>query len=163
MLDYYFELTIGVNVFKKSHILFCIFSFSASASCLDLNGVWEGPCNRDGVVKNEVLRIRQESCQHINFYRVDYKIGKPYEQRHENNYEKMINIFNFRWDKNSSGLLFDVDRIRWMKDKNIVSTGEGIGVIKVDGDKMLYSRTYTSRNREGIYSKKTRKCEFIRS
>jgi len=136
--------------------------FTFASSCPDLNGTWEGMCDRDGVVKKESILIRQNNCQHINFYRIDYKIGMPYEQRHENSYERMINIYNLYWGKDGQSLFFNVDRIRWMKHKNIVSTGEGVGVIKVSGNSMDYTRTYTSRSREGVYSRAERKCDFVK-
>jgi len=148
---------------KKSILFIVLFpSIAQGSTCLDLNGTWKGLCDRDGSVKEESITIRQDNCQHINFYRIDYKIGMPYEQRHENSYERMINIFNLYWGKDGQSLFFDVDRIRWMKHKNIVSTGEGVGVIKVNEDLMSYSRTYTSRSREGVYSKAVRKCDLVK-
>ncbi|OIQ20026.1 MAG: hypothetical protein BM556_05930 [Bacteriovorax sp. MedPE-SWde] len=137
-------------------------SLALSSSCLDLNGTWKGLCDRDGSVKEESITIRQKGCGQITFYSIDYKIGMPYEQRHENTYERMTNIYNLYWGKDGQSLFFDVDRIRWMKHKNIVSTGEGVGVIRVSGDEMSYSRSYSARSREGVYSKSSRKCDFVK-
>lgn len=135
---------------------------SFASSCPDLNGLWKGMCDRDGVVKEESINIRQNGCDEINFYGIVYKIGLPYEEKRENNYAHMVNIHNLYWGYDGDTLYFNVDRIERMKYRNQVSTGEGVGIIKVKDDKMNYSRIYSSRSREGVYTKKSRKCSFVR-
>ena len=139
-----------------------LMSTCSGIACPDLNGTWEGICDRDGKTAPESITIEQEKCEAISFYGLTYKIGMPYEERGENLYEKMTNIYNFYWGEDEQVLYFDVDRIRWMKYKNVVSTGEGKGVIKIDGDKMRYFRSYYSRDREGQYNKSVRSCSFER-
>jgi len=143
-------------------ILALIPTLTFAAPCLDLNGTWEGSCDRDGRVKEESISIKQNGCNHINFYGIDYKIGMPYEQRGETWYENLINIYNLYWGEDDQSLVFNVDRIRWMKHKNIVSSGEGLGVIRVNGNHMSYVRSYSSRSRQGVYTKNVRKCNFSR-
>ncbi|WP_034732125.1 hypothetical protein [Bacteriovorax sp. Seq25_V] len=148
------------NIFLVVTVL--ISKFSYASSCLNLTGKWEGICDRDGVIKKESLIVRQNSCEDINFYGIDYKIGMPYDERYENEYEKTVNIFNLFWGEDGQSLNFNVDRVKWMKGKNEVSTGEGIGHLKIVDQVMYYSRTYSARSRDGIYSKESRKCEFTR-
>ena len=145
---------------KKIVLLIALLPITAFSGCLDLSGSWVGVCDRDGVENVEHLRIQQNHCDHISFNGLDYKIGMPYEEEGENIYERVISVYNLRWEGNSR-LHFDVDRIRWMKHKNQVSTGEGIGIISLNGDKMSYFRSYSSRSREGVYTKAIRKCDFI--
>lgn len=133
-----------------------------ASSCPDLNGIWKGMCNRDGVVQEESINIRQNGCEEINFYGIVYKIGLPYEVKRENNFAHIVNIHNLYWGYDGDTLYFNVDRIERMKYRNQVSTGEGLGVIKVNHDEMEYSRTYSARSRDGVYSKKIRKCSFVR-
>lgn len=148
----------------KKYIVLAVLipAISFGGRCLDLKGTWVGMCDRDGVVKEETIHIRQNSCQHINFYGVDYKIGMPYEVRGENLYENTVSVYNLYWGRDRESLYFDVDRVRWMKARNQVSTGEGIGVIRLHGDEMSYSRSYSARSREGEYTKSTRKCNFVK-
>lgn len=146
--------------------IFCLIALlptiSFGQNCLDLNGSWVGTCDRDGVVEEATLLVRQNNCSHINFYGIDYNIGLPYEVKYENLYERTVNIYNLHWGRDDQSLFFNVDRIKWMKHRNQVSTGEGIGIIKVDGDQMDYSRSYSARNRDGKYTKSVRKCKFIK-
>ncbi|MBT4763210.1 MAG: hypothetical protein HOO06_16065 [Bdellovibrionaceae bacterium] len=136
--------------------------FVLGAHCLDLNGTWKGLCDRDGSVREESIVIKQNNCKHINFYGIDYKIGEPYEQRGEDFYERLVNIYNLYWGADGQSLFFNVDRIRWMKHKNIVSTGEGLGAIRLNNKEMKYLRSYSSRSRQGDYEKTIRKCKFLK-
>ncbi len=137
-------------------------AISFASVCPDLNGIWKGMCDRDGVFNEESINIRQNGCEEINFYGIVYKIGLPYEVKRENKYAHMVNIHNLYWGQDGNSLFFNVDRIERMKFRNEVSTGEGIGVIRVNDDQMDYSRVYSSRSRDGVYTKKTRKCKFTR-
>ncbi|MFG1501191.1 hypothetical protein ABMA70_13375 [Halobacteriovorax sp. XZX-3] len=139
-----------------------LISLSSFANCPALTGTWEGLCDRDGSVKVEKLYIKQESCEHINFYGMDYKIGKPYSEQYENKYEKTFNVHNLYWGRDGQSLYFNVDRVQWMKDRNQTSNAQGVGFLKVDGEEMSYSRIYSGRSRDGQYFKKTRMCNFTR-
>lgn len=147
---------------KKLILLAFLPTITMAMPCLDLNGTWEGLCNRNGVTMQEAMRIRQDSCEHVNFYGIDYKIGRPYETFMDGNFERMLNIYNLYWTGNRDTLYFGIDRIRWMKDRSEVGTGEVKTVIKVVDNRMEYSRTSSTRSRQGAYSKSFQNCNFTR-
>lgn len=146
----------------KKSILVYLATTSIFASCPDLAGAWQGQCDRDGKIKVEKLYVRQSSCEHINFYGMDYRIGMPYSEEYENKYEKTFNVHNLYWGADGNTLFFNVDRIQWMKDRNQSSSAQGIGTLKYDGEIMNYSRTYSGRDREGNYFHNSRVCKFKR-
>ncbi|MFG1486250.1 hypothetical protein [Halobacteriovorax sp. RZ-2] len=154
-----------MNYLKLKLTALCLLTLSTLptwASCPDLAGTWEGMCDRDGTVKMEKLHVRQQSCEHINFYGMDYKIGRPYSEQYENKFEKTFNVHNLYWGADRKSLYFNVDRVQWMKDRNQTSNAQGVGVLKVEGEQMDYLRVYSGRSRDGQYFKKSRKCSFTR-
>jgi hypothetical protein len=131
----------------------------ASASDVNFSGDWAGICKMNGREVPSQKKIVQEGRAAIEINGQRFDLTKPtvvtLDDEDQGQKYSEVTVYDFQWSEDFQQINTSARWVGWYKDKPGSWSGNGVGVIKFENERLITTRTFEGKEEYCSYDKKS--------
>ncbi len=138
---------------KIFYVLAMIGGTAMASDFTNFSGEWLGTCTFNGRSKDSQKSIIQTGGAEIQMDGQTFFLTKPTSMdvtssHNGENYHE-VTVYDFSWNEDFNEILTSAKWLGWYLDKNGTWSGEGSGIIRIENDTLITTRSFKSTFGEG--------------